>query len=367
MKKSLLCLAVLAAACANAAMASHHAHDDRWYLSGAVGTNLQDSARQTATTEEFGVGLGRFFTPEWSFDVNLYSANAQFDNVRDLNFSQYGFSADLRRHFRGEDSWWPYLKGGVGLQRAEEEFDAFPSPNSPGQRADNNFAFDLGAGLQAQYDRFAMRLEAGIRTVLDDQSRVARDADSFSDPYITLSLLVPLGAKAASAPAPAPAAPAPAPAAPPACETLDDDGDGVNNCIDRCPGSQAGQAIGPDGCAVPLTIDLRGVNFDFDRATLRPDAIATLNQAIDILRRNPQLRVEVAGHTDLCGSEAHNQALSERRARAVFDHLTANGIEAARLVGPVGFGESRPLEPTAQTSPACRSETNRRTELNVLN
>jgi OOP family OmpA-OmpF porin len=367
MKKSLLCMAVLAAACANAAMAHDHAHDDRWYLAGTTGVNLQDNARETATTGEFGIGIGRFFTPEWSLDVTLYSANAQFDQVRDLNFSQYGFSADLRRHFRSaERAWWPYLKGGVGIQRAEEEFNAFPSPNSPGQRADNSFAFDLGAGLQAAYTHFDMRLEAGVRTVLDDQSRIGRgDADSFSDPYIALSLLVPLGAKAAP-PAPAPA-PAPAPVAPPACETLDDDGDGVNNCIDRCPGSQAGQAIGPDGCPVPLTIDLRGVNFDFDRATLRPDAIATLNQAIDILRRNPQLRVEVAGHTDLCGSEAHNQALSERRARAVFDHLTANGIDAARLVGPIGFGESRPLEPTPQTSPACRSETNRRTELNVLN
>src|SRR5688572_24281319 len=64
------------------------------------------------------------------------------------------------------------------------------------------------------------------------------------------------------------------------CADLDDDGDGVNNCNDKCPGSQAGQAIGPDGCLVPLTIDLKGVNFDYDRATLRPDAIAILDEAI---------------------------------------------------------------------------------------
>jgi len=367
MRKSLLCMAMLVAASANAALANHHAHDDRWYLSGTTGIDFQSSQRATDQGFIFGIGLGRFLDPNWSIDAVLYSSNPSFEAQRNLNFSQYGAQIDLRRHFRGaEGAWWPYLKGGVGMQRAEEEFNAFPSPNSPGQRADNNFAIDLGGGLQRQYEHLSARLEVGARTVFDDQSRVARDADSFTDPYITLSLLVPLGAKAAPAPAPAPVA-APAPAAPPACETLDDDGDGVNNCIDRCPGSQAGQAIGPDGCAVPLTIDLRGVNFDFDRATLRPDAIATLNQAIDILRRNPQLRVEVAGHTDLCGGETHNQALSERRARAVFDHLTANGIAATRLVGPVGFGESRPLEPTAQTSPACRSETNRRTELNVLN
>ena len=88
----------------------------------------------------------------------------------------------------------------------------------------------------------------------------------------------------------------------------------------------------------------------------------------DCLRkRYPELRVEVAGHTDLCGADAYNQKLSERRATAVYDYLTSNGIDAGRLAGPVGYGESRPLEPTPQTFPACKSEVNRRTELNVQN
>ena len=79
---------------------------------------------------------------------------------------------------------------------------------------------------------------------------------------------------------------------------MDDDGDGVNNCNDKCPGSQAGQTIGPDGCPVPVSIDLKGVNFDFDKSTLRPDAVAILGEATEILKRYPDLRVEVAGHTD---------------------------------------------------------------------
>ena len=49
---------------------------------------------------------------------------------------------------------------------------------------------------------------------------------------------------------------------------MDSDGDGVNDCNDKCPGSQARQTIGPDGCPVPVSIDLKGVNFDFDKATL---------------------------------------------------------------------------------------------------
>ena len=49
----------------------------------------------------------------------------------------------------------------------------------------------------------------------------------------------------------------------------------------------------------------------------------------------------------------------------MYDYLTSNGVDAARLSGPVGYGESRPLEDKGQVFPACKSEINRRTELNT--
>ena len=362
MKKNLLCLAVLAASFANVAMAQEF--DDRWYLTGTAGLNIQDDDRQTDNAGELGLGFGRFFSPEWSLDVGVYSTNPSFANAQNLNFSQYGAAIDLRRHFpTAGKSWWPYLKGGVGMMRSDEEFNAFPSPNSPGERTDNNLTADVGAGLQATLENVSMRLETGLRWSLDDQSRVAASRDLFTDAYVKASVVVPLGPKAAPAADPAPA-PAPAPAPVASCETQDDDGDGVNNCVDKCPGSQAGQAIGPDGCAVPLTIDLKGVNFDFDQATLRPDAVTILNEAIDILKKYPQLKVEVAGHTDAVGTDAYNQGLSERRAKTVFDYLTSNGIDAARLNGPTGYGEARPIDSNDTAEGRAK---NRRTELNVQN
>jgi OOP family OmpA-OmpF porin len=63
----------------------------------------------------------------------------------------------------------------------------------------------------------------------------------------------------------------------------------------------------------------------------------------------------------------HNQKLSESRAKTVFQYLVDKGVATDRLVGPTGYGESRPLEATEQTFPACKNETNRRTELNVQN
>ena len=134
MNKTLLCMAVMAASFASVASAQEF--DDRWYLSGTVGQNFQDSKRATEGSTELGLGIGRFFDPNWSLDFGVYSANPGFDSNRSLNFSQYGAQVDLRRHFRDSGAkWWPYLKAGVGVQRAEEEFNAFPSPNSPDRKS----------------------------------------------------------------------------------------------------------------------------------------------------------------------------------------------------------------------------------------
>ncbi|HVK52920.1 MAG TPA: OmpA family protein, partial [Pseudoxanthomonas sp.] len=69
-------------------------------------------------------------------------------------------------------------------------------------------------------------------------------------------------------------------------------------------------------------------------------------------------------HTDSVGTDAYNQKLSERRAKAVYDYLTSNGVDAGRLVGPTGYGESRPIDTNDTKEGRAR---NRRTELNVQN
>lgn len=150
----------------------------------------------------------------------------------------------------------------------------------------------------------------------------------------------------------------------------DSDGDGVINCLDRCPDSQAGQTIGPDGCPVPVSIDLKGVTFGYDTAELSAEATAVLDEAVEILRRHPSLTVEVAGHTDSRGAADYNQRLSERRAQAVYDYLVENGIDRSRLLGPKGFGETRPLVPNQNPDGSDNPEgraSNRRVELNIQN
>ena len=363
MKIRVLSTALLAGLAFSQAAAAQE-FDDRWYLTGSAGFNLQDNDRGTRNAPFLTLGLGKFISPEWSADAELNYQNPNLDANQDLNWSQYGVSFDLRRHFLAEGrNWNPYLLMGVGYQRSEEEYDASPSANSPGEREEGNFAAKVGFGAQGDMGRVKMRTELAYRANFDDTSVAASSEDWFGDVLASVGVVIPLG--------PEPTAPvAPAPVAAPSCADMDSDGDGVNDCDDKCPGSQAGQTIGPDGCPVPVSIDLKGVNFDFDKSTLRPDAVSILNEAIEILKRYPELKVEVAGHTDSKGTDAYNQSLSERRATAVYDYLTGNGIAASRLVGPNGYGESRPIAPNTNDdgsdNPDGRAR-NRRTELNVQN
>jgi len=380
MNKKLLCAALLGGlGVAQAAYAQDF--DDRWYITSSIGMNFQDSERGTDDAPFITLGFGKFLSPNWSLDAELNYQNPSFDsgvncvnaNCRgdDLNWSQYGLSIDGRYHFIAPGrNWNPYLLAGLGWQHSEEEFDNFPNPDSPGQREDDHWAGKLGVGMQGDLGRVGIRTELAYRIDADNDSVAALNNDDdhddgedwFGDFLASVGVVIPLGPEPMAPVAPAPVAPN--------CADMDDDGDGVNNCDDKCPGSQAGQTIGPDGCPVPVSIDLKGVNFDFDKSNLRPDAVAILNEAIEILKRYPDLKVEVAGHTDSIGTDAYNQALSERRARAVYDYLTSNGIDASRLVGPNGYGESRPIAPNTNPdgsdNPEGRAQ-NRRTELNVQN
>ncbi len=358
MKKKLLCCALLGAMAAAQSVAAQD-YDDRWYLTAGFGLNGQDGARNTEDPMFGTIGFGKFISPNWSLDLELNYQNPAFNGNSDLWFSQYGATVDARYHWNNADrDWWPYLRTSLGVQKVEEEFDNFPNPNSPGQRDDSSLTFGMGLGLQGDWDRFGVRGEVGFRHAFDSESVTSPNKDSFTDFLASVTLLVKLGDLAK------PVEVVETPVVQKTCADLDDDGDGVNNCDDKCPNSQAGQAIGPDGCPVPLTIDLKGVNFDFDKATLRPDAVAILDEAIAILQKYPQLRVEVAGHTDSVGTDAYNQGLSERRARAVYNYLTNAGVGADRLVGPNGYGESRPIDTNDTREGRAR---NRRTELNVQN
>lgn len=117
----------------------------------------------------------------------------------------------------------------------------------------------------------------------------------------------------------------------------------------------------PEPKEVRERIVLRGVQFDFDSADIRPDAAVVLDEAVRLLNQAPETQVRIEGHTDWTGPEAYNQRLSERRAEAVKRYLVEHGVDADRLE-TAGYGESRPI---ASNETREGRALNRRVELQV--
>lgn len=160
---------------------------------------------------------------------------------------------------------------------------------------------------------------------------------------------------AAPVPVPAPVVAAPVPAPAPAAK--DSDGDGVLDPQDKCPGTPRGVKVDARGCWV-LTNSL----FDFDKSDIKPQYEQALDEVVEVLKKNPGMRLEIQGYADRRGSVAYNQRLSERRANAVKAYFENKGIEASRLTA-VGFGKSNPVATNA--TPEGMAE-NRRVELKPL-
>ncbi len=121
-------------------------------------------------------------------------------------------------------------------------------------------------------------------------------------------------------------------------EPLDTDGDGVPDVSDKCPNTPKGAKVDKDGCWA-----YHGVFFDFDESTIKPEFQPLFDNAVFVLNQNPDLTVEIQGHTDDVGTEEYNLELSEKRAQAVKDYLVSQGIDESRLTVK-GFGKSNPAE-----------------------
>lgn len=165
-----------------------------------------------------------------------------------------------------------------------------------------------------------------------------------------------------------PVAPPPPPVPPP-----DRDGDGIFDAFDACPDEPevVNGVDDQDGCPDQALARVVGrqirieekIHFEYNQATIEPRSLPVLDSVASILRAYPDIRqVRVEGHTDTQGSDAYNLALSDKRAAAVRQYLTTQGIGPDRLLSQ-GYGEARPLLwGTTETDHAA----NRRVEIFIL-
>ena len=174
---------------------------------------------------------------------------------------------------------------------------------------------------------------------------------------------------------------------------LDSDGDGVSDNLDKCPGTPAGVKVDATGC--PLDRDGDGVpdfqdrcpdragpasnkgcpeikaeqkkilneatkyiQFNFDKATLKPSSYPKLEQLVQILNEYPDYSLSIAGHTDSKGDDAYNLKLSYERAATARTYMLSKGIPAERIEAR-GYGETKPI---ASNATAAGQALNRRVD-----
>jgi OmpA-OmpF porin, OOP family len=110
------------------------------------------------------------------------------------------------------------------------------------------------------------------------------------------------------------------------------------------------------------TFVLDDVEFDFGKSTLRTQSYSTLDDLVDYLKRKPNERIEIGGHTDNIGSDEKNLVLSLERAKSIVNYLIARGISNDRVVAK-GYGADEPIE---DNSTEEGRQKNRRTEVKIL-
>lgn len=369
------------------------AQEDEFYISPMLSFIDENGEKLYDNDRGVSLDVGRAISERWNFEVGV----RRFDPEGPGAQTQREIDFDFQRVFRRSQRFSPYVLFGVGVIDA----DLTTSPID-----DTSAAFSVGAGFLADIfgdAKAALRVE--YRSRYDDLF-----SNSGDDDILSIGIQFPFGGKpepvmtrAADPDSDGDGVPDSADRCPntprgdrvdangctivldddrdgvpndrdqcpntmagvavdeDGCE-LDSDGDGVVNRLDQCPDTRAGAVVDVNGCEIRDEISLPGVNFETNSDVLVSDAVSVLNEATETLLRNPQLVVEVAGHTDSDGAAEYNLDLSNRRAAAVRQFFIDRGVAADSLTAR-GYGESQPI---ADNTTAAGKAMNRRVVLRIL-
>jgi OmpA-OmpF porin, OOP family len=334
---------------------------------------LSDSARDSDNGHGFQLTLGMDFPFLTGFEAEVsYSDLGRKRNIDRSKDYTSALSFDLLRGFgtfgyRNDagEALFPQIKpfGLLGLAVVEEDV-----------AGDRNYHAGANAGVGALIDLgyrgVALRSEA--RVLAQSNSKSVPSHSSLFDYRLTLGVQVPFAAVLPAATAADGVPP------PPACALAvvdpvtgrtdcgdDADGDGVIDSLDQCPGTLPGTVVDATGCPVALTAQvIRGVNFETASAVLLPESMRILDGTAEAIKgmNDPNVLVEIGGHTDDVGSQAYNLMLSQQRAESVRQYLIGRGVDAGQLTAQ-GYGKSQPV--SDNDSEEGRAQ-NRRVEFRIV-
>lgn len=349
------------------------------FISPFVGGFNFEGNRNYEDGPTYGLGVGYNFDEHWGAEAVFNFVESELER-KGGDLDAYIYRIDGLYHFMPSQKIVPYIGAGVGLMTADRErrsTDNDPIVNYGGGlkfffnkalalRADvrhiisfddtyNDLVYTIGLSYNFGGDEKTQRKDSDNDGVYDDMDKcpdtphaVAVDSagcplDSDRDgvyDYKDKCPETPAGAAVDSAGCP-----------------LDSDRDGVYDYKDKCPGTPAGVKVDSRGCWV-----IKGVHFDTAKWDIKPEYYPILDEVVAILANNPDLKVDIEGHTDNRGSLEFNQKLSENRAKAIMEYFIKEGINPKRLPAK-GFGLSQPID--TNDSPEGRAK-NRRVELKPI-
>lgn len=325
------------------AQAADQIQDDRWYVAPFASFLKTGGDRRASDGWGGGMGIGKMLDKHFNVEVKGFYEGFGGDNGP---WDLAGGTADVQYYFF-RDKFSPYAVAGAGAM------NTCASAN-----CGVGLIGEAGAGFTYElHDNFLLRSDVRYRYNNNLNAHVQPGTDEFHDMTVNVGFVIPFGDK----PKPAVKAEKPIAAAPVAavedCSTRDADFDGVNDCLDQCPGTLKGSKIDNKGC--PVRLVLTGQNFKYDSAELTLNAKEILDGVAENLISYPQKNdIEVQGHTSSEGSNKYNLKLSQRRAQSVVDYLKLKGV-TNRLTAN-GYGESRPI---ADNKTEAGKAENRRVEL----
>lgn len=344
----------------------------RWYISPMLSYTFADNKRDA----DDGIGgallIGKPIAPGVNLEAHVFYTEFDLESGGG-KIDLTGIGADVMAFPFGNG-----LFGLAGLAFSDGDSDA-PVPVGQNEPSADSIVGDLGLGYL--FGPFKFLNDGGVRAEARGRfdKRTDDNTDDYFEPVLSVGLLYPFGAPPAP---PAPATETPPVDVVPVQAPVDSDGDGVPDDLDQCPGTPAGTVVDASGCPIVSKstdlacgqevdfnkvgegdkLALRCVNFDFDKAVLKPEAKATLDGVTDSeLFAAPEIKFEVGGHTDEIGTDEYNQQLSEQRASAVSKYLKAGGVTPGRI-SERGYGRSMLLDPSGTEEARAR---NRRVELTV--
>jgi outer membrane protein OmpA-like peptidoglycan-associated protein len=305
--------------------------------SGELGMGLLKYANSALQPS---LGFSRYLNPWFEAGINASYGETRYQG--DLGqlpvvsrYSFKGFHTDLAVRLKGNNGWMlkqdarlrPYLFGSVAWQTG----------NNNGLDSANAFSylsFPVGGGFRVALNRYlGFYAEMAYIFALDDASdgRISGGNDRFMHHRMGFTVSLPACGK-------------------PKGDEPDEDGDGVPDSKDRCPGTPRGTPVNRFGCPKVLTAEeesqvLRStssIKFDFNSDKLQESSHASLDNLYALLQKYPGSKLIVEGHTDNVGSDEFNLKLSQRRADAVKNYLVAKGIDAGRIAAQ-GYGETVPI------------------------